>query len=70
MPCSTFRARLPRRRRGGAAGGLPGAVLGRRPRRDPSSRPPLTAGRIVSLHVIAILAGFGLFVVAFGCAAL
>jgi ABC-type transport system involved in cytochrome c biogenesis permease subunit len=37
---------------------------------DPVVATPLSAGRIVSLHVLAILASFGLFAVAFGCAAL
>jgi ABC-type transport system involved in cytochrome c biogenesis permease subunit len=36
----------------------------------PVAETPLLAQRIVSLHVLAILASFGLFAVAFGCAAL
>lgn len=36
----------------------------------PVATTPVLAGRIVSLHVLAILASFALFVVAFGCAAL
>lgn len=36
----------------------------------PIAETPLLAGQIVSLHVLAILASFGLFAVAFGCAAL
>jgi ABC-type transport system involved in cytochrome c biogenesis permease subunit len=38
--------------------------------RSPIAETPLLTGQIVSLHVLAILASFGLFVAAFGCAAL
>lgn len=38
--------------------------------RGPVAETPLLTGQIVSLHVLAILASFGLFAIAFGCAAL
>lgn len=38
--------------------------------KDPLSKSTALAGQIVTLHVMAILLSFGLFAVAFGCAAL
>ncbi len=37
---------------------------------EPIAATPMLRSQIITLHVLAILAGFGLFAVAFGCAAL